>query len=203
MQGKIISHNKLRLLGRILTCLKRDILQLAIPQLPIQPKQEEVCLLVKEYIANNSWHEILSGITIDKEYAIIFNNPEEDRCMMLLVLWPGNNVSCIHNHNTWACIGTIAGKEESQEWIIDHSDINRSNTVLRKGKCITLNAGETVWLDSHCIHHVNNLNQQNQITASLHIYGKDLRQSHREIFDRNKQSRSPHPNDEFCHISDL
>lgn len=52
-------------------------------------------------------------------------------------------------------------------------------------------------MGSEAIHEVDNLAPAGEVSVSLHVYGADLRNTHRLLYDPEAGVAAPHPNDEF------
>lgn len=158
---------------------------------------------IKRSLSPSIWQNFEIKKQLTGEYAIIMNNPANDRLMILLVLWPGQIQGAIHNHNTWSVVGVVRGLEENQVWNLQSATNDKflgldlvSSQQLRSGDvCVTS--------DKNIIHSVNNLAPGNQVSISIHVYGDDLRETNRHTFDPNNKTILSNTNEEFVSLDDF
>lgn len=88
-----------------------------------------------------------------------------DDLTVLELVWPPGMQLYPHDHNTWACIGIYAGREDNAFYRRDGRGL-----VASGGK--ELHEGDVTLLGDDTIHSVHN--PLRQATAAIHVYGGDF-----------------------------
>jgi predicted metal-dependent enzyme (double-stranded beta helix superfamily) len=79
-----------------------------------------------------------------------------------------------HNHGTWALVAGVDGKEKNILWR------RRGERLERQGE-ETVGPGQITSFLPQAIHSV--VNESDQVSVSLHVYGKNLNRAGRSQFD--------------------
>lgn len=87
-----------------------------------------------------------------------------------------------HNHGTWAVIAGLEGEETNILWR------RRGNGIERQG-VERIGAGGVTGFLPQAIHSV--MNESDQVTLSLHIYGRNLNRAGRSQFDPDTGVETP------------
>lgn len=108
---------------------------------------------------------------------------------VIITSWPKGRETPPHDHDTWAVIGAIKGVEQNTLWHRHddrsnphYADISRANAQLCK-------PGDIVAMHSHEIHSV--MNPKEEVSVSLHIYGKHFNHTNRYQFDPENKTAKP------------
>jgi 3-mercaptopropionate dioxygenase len=120
--------------------------------------------------------------------------PREDRFAMNLIhkskddsfsivgaVWKPGQTTPIHDHLTWAMVGTYSGQEREALFrrLDDRSDPNVAR--LEKVSERTNAKGHVTVLGSSGIHRVDNLGAEPAL--SIHVYGRDIGPTERHAYD--------------------
>jgi predicted metal-dependent enzyme (double-stranded beta helix superfamily) len=94
-----------------------------------------------------------------------------------------------HDHGTWGVIAGVHGPEKNEfyERIDDRS--RPGYAELRRIGEKVVQAGEVLCMPTGLIHSV--LNESNEVSVSLHIYGRDLNTTGRSQFDLEAKTMRP------------
>ena len=137
------------------------------------------------------------------EAAYVLNHPPDDGFMLLLIAWESGTDSCVHDHATWSIVGLVEGQETIYCYTLDNTAASCSTPPpqqryhLLPQPSIVLNPGDICATDASAIHQVANTSADKKLSISLHLYGADLRETTRYIYDPATDTCSPNPNREF------
>ena len=119
--------------------------------------------------------------------------------MITLVTWNAGCVGKIHDHLTWGVIGVISGKERCLSYkCVDRKENKFKECILDKED--VLSPGDVFGMGSSIIHKMVNIADRNEVSVSIHVYGKDLRYVDRSVFDIKTKRCVPNPNLEFIDL---
>ena len=120
--------------------------------------------------------------------------------MITLVSWNAGQMGKVHDHRTWGALGIVKGCERcvSYECNGKKGDTFEDCTILNE---TTLSAGDIYGMPHDLIHRMNNVAEDNSVSISIHVYGKDLRYAHRLIYDVNQKCCFPNLNTEFFYLT--
>ena len=101
-----------------------------------------------------------------------------DRFSILSFVWGPGQKTPVHNHTVWGMIGQLRGQEKGTPYYkqADGSYQPGTPTICTPGHV------DTVSPNTHDIHEVAN-NQQDQISISIHVYGGNMVNVERTVFD--------------------
>jgi predicted metal-dependent enzyme (double-stranded beta helix superfamily) len=124
----------------------------------------------------------------------------ENGPMVTLVTWNSGCVGKIHDHLTWGALGVVSGKERC----LSYKCVGREGDKFKK--CVldkedVLSPGDVFGMDSSIIHKMVNIADHNEVSVSIHVYGKDLRYVNRSVFDIKTKRCLPNPNLEFVDLT--
>lgn len=110
---------------------------------------------------------------------LLYCDPQQ-RFSVVSFVWGPGQTTPIHDHKVWALIGMLRGAERGERFVIESSG--------QPMKCIgtdILFPGEIESLSpsSGDIHRVSNA-YANRVSISIHIYGGDIGQIKRHIYDQ-------------------
>lgn len=111
----------------------------------------------------------------------LIHKPKDGSFSIVGAVWKPGQTTPIHDHLTWAMIGTYSGEE--REAIFRRLDDGSDPTVARIEKVSerTNTQGHVTILGSAGIHRVDNLGAEPAL--SVHVYGRDIGPSERHAYD--------------------
>ena len=118
--------------------------------------------------------------------------------MILIDTWPGGFQGGVHDHHTWGVVGCVVGhehnrlyhKKETSAYVAGHCQLEMTDFA-------DLYPGDVTSMLPDVIHGVDNAMPQGEVSISLHVYGKDLRQTERHLYDLQKHTVIHNPNTEL------
>ena len=115
---------------------------------------------------------------------------EDDHANAVFVVsWlPNRGTPPPHDHGTWAVVASIEGKEKETMWR-RNDDAKPGYADLEQGTEAIMTAGKVSCMLSGDIHTVWNVSDD--ISLSLHTYGKHVNFTDRSQFDPEPSRRSP------------
>ena len=103
---------------------------------------------------------------------------------------PNHRETPPHDHDTWAVIGCVKGTEKNTWWK-RHDDGSQSNYAhITRDNSVVCQPGDIVSMSSKDIHSVVNPNDD-EVSVSLHIYGKHFNHTNRHQFDPDDNTLKP------------
>ena len=108
-----------------------------------------------------------------------------------VISWGINVKPVIHNHNIWAAVGVVEGREVSTFYSKEKETHNVSDFNLHVTSVKTMVAGDVCCMKRDVIHSVQNATKKD-IAISLHIYGKNLNLIERSQFDAQSSTQLPY-----------
>lgn len=156
---------------------------------------------VKQLIETKDWlpewaFKLDSGVS---EKDCILATDIENGPMITLVTWNSGCVGKIHDHLTWGLIGVISGKESCLSYkCVDRTGDKFKECILVKKHI--LSPGDVFEMSSSIIHKMVNITDRDEVSVSIHVYGKDLRYVDRSVFDIKTKRCVPNPNLEFIDL---
>jgi predicted metal-dependent enzyme (double-stranded beta helix superfamily) len=126
----------------------------------------------------------------EQGFGVHLLHEESDHTLAILaVSWLPNRGTPPHNHGTWGLVAGVDGGEENEffERIDDGS--RPGHAELKKIGSKQCDVGDVVAMTSSTIHAVWNKNDN--VTLSLHIYGKHINYTGRSQFDLEAQTEAP------------
>ncbi len=115
---------------------------------------------------------------------------EADHSLPIIVVsWAPDRGAPPHDHGTWAVIAGVDGPEKNQfyERVDDRSRPGRAE--LKKIGEKVCGVGDVVAIPAGMIHSV--WNESNQVSVSLHVYGKHINYTGRSQFNLKEQTETP------------
>ena len=101
---------------------------------------------------------------------------------MYVISWGVNVKPVIHNHNIWAAVGVVEGREVSTFYSKEKEKHNVADFKLHVTSVKTMLAGDISCMKKDVIHSVYNT-YENTVATSLHIYGANLNSISRQQFE--------------------
>ena len=115
---------------------------------------------------------------------------EHDHTLAVFAIgWLPGKSAPPHNHGTWAVVAGVDGPEKNTFWRRLDDGSRPGYAEIRKEGDRTFGAGEVVAFLPDDIHSV--MNETDQVTVSLHVYGKHLNYTGRSQFDPEKNTEMP------------
>jgi len=135
-----------------------------------------------------------------KERDTILATDIDNGPMITLVSWNEGQVGKVHDHRTWGALGVVKGCERcvSYECVGKKGDIFEDCTIKNE---TALSTGDIYGMPHNIIHRMKNVAEDNAVSVSLHVYGKDLRYTHRSIYNIDQKHCFPNPNTEFFDLT--
>lgn len=153
----------------------------------------EVAELAKPYAADMSWveprcHETDEGQGIG---ITVFHEDPDPGLLIETVSWlPGRGVQP-HDHQTWGVVIGLEGRECNVTWRRRDQGASPGYAELEKAAEVDVTNGDIVCLMPDDIHSVRNDGQE--LSMSLHIYGRGLAYTGRSEFDPIANIQRPCP----------
>ena len=157
---------------------------------------------VKRLIETKDWlpqwaFKLDSGVS---ERDCILATDIENGPMITLVTWNAGCVGKIHDHLTWGALGVVSGKERC----LSYKCVGREGDKFKE--CVldkedVLSPGDVFEMGSSIIHKMVNIADHNEVSVSIHVYGKDLRYVDRSVFDVKTKKCLSNPNLEFVDLT--
>jgi predicted metal-dependent enzyme (double-stranded beta helix superfamily) len=164
--------------GKLLTFVKGLTLLLE------QQSSEEVIFtkgkkLLENLIAVDDWLPVEFTKPHPQYYQqyLLYADPF-DRFSILSFVWGPGQKTPVHNHTVWGMIGQLRGQEKGTPYF------KQANGSYQPGSPTICSPGhvDTVSPNTHDIHEVAN-NQKDQISISIHVYGGNMANVERTVFD--------------------
>ena len=115
---------------------------------------------------------------------------EPDHTIAILALaWLPDRGAPPHDHGTWAVVAGVDGPEKNEFYERADDRSRPGHAELKKIGEKVCDVGDVVALPQGTIHSV--WNESDQVSLSLHIYGKHINHTGRSQFDLQKQTETP------------
>jgi predicted metal-dependent enzyme (double-stranded beta helix superfamily) len=114
---------------------------------------------------------------------------EADHALPIIVMsWAPNRGAPPHDHGTWAVVASVDGPEKNEfyERVDDRS--RPGHAELKKIGETVCGAGDVVAIPNGVIHSVRN--ETNDVSVSLHVYGKHINHTKRSQFNLNDKTET-------------
>jgi predicted metal-dependent enzyme (double-stranded beta helix superfamily) len=119
---------------------------------------------------------------------LLHEEPDHTLAVFAIGWLPGRGAPP-HNHGTWAVVAGVDGPEKNVFWKRLDDGSRPGYAEIRKAGERTFGPGEVVAFLPDDIHSVTN--ETEQVTVSLHVYGKHLNYTGRSQFDPEKNAEMP------------
>ena len=174
--------------------LKPFINELQALRLDVDDSQaciEQVKPIVAKWVADPSWlpDDIKKAKTEEDDHIIYIG--EEGKLMVLVVVWPTNNESNVHDHLTWGVVGTVQGIEENHAWQRLDDGLKKGFAEIKRAGNIVSTPGHVFSMNDDIIHSVVSSDPSGEHAVSLHVYGRDLTTTGRRKYDPIKKTVQP------------
>jgi predicted metal-dependent enzyme (double-stranded beta helix superfamily) len=107
--------------------------------------------------------------------------PKDDSFSIAGAVWKPGQTTPIHDHLTWAMVGTYSGEEREALFRRLDDGSNPGVAKLEKVSERTNTNGHVTVLGSSGIHRVDNLGAEPAL--SIHVYGRDIGPTERHAYD--------------------
>lgn len=147
--------------------------------------------LAKQMALSKGWlRESLYEADQAQGFGLTLLHEEADHSLAIYaVSWLPRRGAPAHNHGTWAVVAGVHGIENNALWErLDKGD-QRGFAKLRKKSEIAIGPGDVVSFLPDTIHSV--VNEDDDISLSLHIYGQHLNYTGRSKFDIENGTEQP------------
>ena len=120
----------------------------------------------------------------------VLHEEDDHANAVFVVSWlPNRGTPPSHDHGTWAVVASIEGKEKETMWRRNDDDAKPGYADLEQGTEAIMTAGKVSCMLSGDIHTVWNVSDD--ISLSLHTYGKHVNFTDRSQFDPEAKSAEP------------
>ena len=119
----------------------------------------------------------------------VLHEEDDHANAVFVVSWLPNRGTPPHDHGTWAVVASIEGKEKETMWRRNDDDAKPGYADLEQGTEAIMTAGKVSCMLSGDIHTVWNVSDD--ISLSLHTYGKHVNFTDRSQFDPEAKSAEP------------
>jgi len=156
----------------------------AITQLLNTNPNEEIILtegqeLLAQLVASDDWLPDQFALPHPQFYQqyLLYADPL-DRLSIVSFVWGPGQKTPVHDHLTWGLVGALRGQERetTYEKQADGSYRATGTSILRRGQttAVSPNIGD--------VHEVAN-DLDNEVSISIHVYGRNIGRVHRHVFD--------------------
>lgn len=121
-------------------------------------------------------------------FQVLHEEPDHTLAVAVLSWLPGRGTPP-HDHGTWGLVVGVEGDEVNEFWKRTDDGSQSGHAELQKLGEKVFAPGQTLLLTPSIIHSVRN--DSDQISVSLHIYGKNVNFTNRSRFDPEQQTVTP------------
>jgi predicted metal-dependent enzyme (double-stranded beta helix superfamily) len=123
-------------------------------------------------------------------FGVYLLHEEPDHTLAILaVSWLAHRGAPPHDHGTWAVIAGVDGPEKNEFFERVDDRTRRGHARLKQVGEKMCRVGDVVVMPEGMIHGVRN--ETDEVTVSLHIYGKHINYTGRSQFDLESQKETP------------
>ena len=121
-------------------------------------------------------------------FQVLHEEPDHTLAVAVLSWLPGRGTPP-HDHGTWGLVVGVEGDEVNEFWQRTDDGMQPGHAELQKLSEKVFAPGQTLLLTPSIIHSVRN--DSDQISVSLHIYGKNVNFTNRSRFDPEQKTVTP------------
>lgn len=137
---------------------------------------------LKDLVATDDWlpEEFAQPHPQYYQQYLLYCDPQQ-RFSIVSFVWGPGQTTPIHDHKVWALIGMLRGAERGERFELESSGQPMkciSTDILFQGEIESLSPS------SGDIHRVSNA-YANRVSISIHVYGGDIGQIKRHVYDAN------------------
>ncbi len=121
-------------------------------------------------------------------FQVLHEEPDHTLAVAVLSWLPGRGTPP-HDHGTWGLVVGVEGDEVNEFWKRTDDGSQSGHAELQKLSEKVFAPGQTLLLTPNIIHSVRN--DSDQISVSLHIYGKNVNFTNRSRFDPEQKTVTP------------
>lgn len=134
---------------------------------------EHVKTIIRPWIDNPEWlEEKYMHCKTEEDIYPLYQGGADD-ILITVICWRKGEVSCVHDHRTWAVIGIVQGQETHQIWRRTDDRSKQGYAEIEPTNRMTLGEGQIISLPEDGIHSVVN-DSDLDTTIAIHVYGGDL-----------------------------
>ena len=148
--------------------------------------------MLRMFLRNTSAVEEKFREPLSDSYAqYLVHKPEDDSFSIVSFVWLPSQRTPIHDHTVWGLIGVYEGEEEEERFARLDDESRADYAELRSFGCHVARAGDVSFVcpPDKDIHLVRNVSSSPSI--SIHIYGCNIGERERHIFDAERCTVSP------------
>ena len=147
--------------------------------------------LVQRFALSGTWIEP-RHYEVDPEHGfgvhLLHEEPDHSLAVFAASWLPGRGTPP-HDHGVWAIVVGVDGPEKNVFWERTDDRSRDGHAELRKVGEKVFDRGEIVAMPSGTIHSVSN--ESEQVTLSLHVYGRHINYTNRSQFDPEQRTEKP------------
>mgnify|MGYP001209604686 FL=1 len=143
----------------------------------------EVTPLAQRFAADPTWRDEKHYEADEEEgigFHLLHEEPDNTLAVFAISWLPGKGVGP-HNHRTWSVVVGVDGTELNTFWKRTDDGDKPGFATIEETSRRDIGHGEVIGMDRNAIHSV--INNGDQTTLSLHVYGMHLNHSGRSLFD--------------------
>jgi predicted metal-dependent enzyme (double-stranded beta helix superfamily) len=147
--------------------------------------------LVQRFALSGTWLEpCIYETDSDQGFGVHVLHEEQDHTLAVFaVSWLPGRGTPPHDHGTWAIVVGVDGPEKNIFWERTDDCSRPGYAELRQTGEKVFGSGDVLVMPAGMIHSVRN--EADQVTLSLHVYGKHVNFAQRSQFDPDKRSETP------------
>jgi predicted metal-dependent enzyme (double-stranded beta helix superfamily) len=152
---------------------------------------DQVRPLAKRLALDKSWlQDRFYQAGAEQGFGVHLLHEDKDHTLAVFaVSWLPKRGTPPHNHGTWAVVAGVVGPEKNTFWERTDDGSRAGYAELKKVGEWVCGVGDVVAMLRDDIHGV--INETDNVTLSLHIYGKHINYTGRSQFDPDKKTETP------------
>jgi len=147
--------------------------------------------LVQRFAGSGTWREPHHHeVSPEQGFGVHLLHEESDHSLAVFAIsWLPGRGTPPHDHGVWGIVVGVDGPEKNVFWERTDDRSRPGYAELRKIGEKVFAAGEVVAMPTGTIHSV--CNESDQVTLSLHVYGKHVNFTKRSQFDPEQRTERP------------
>ena len=147
--------------------------------------------LVQRFAASDTWRKARQyEVDLEQGYGVHLLHEESDHALAVFAIsWLPGRGAPPHDHGVWAIVVGVDGPEKNVFWERTDDRSRPGHAELRKIGEKVFQAGDVIAMPTGTIHSVSN--ESDQVTLSLHVYGKHINFTQRSQFDPDGHTEKP------------
>lgn len=147
--------------------------------------------LVQRFAGSGTWRDPHHyEVNQEQGFSAHLLHEESDHSLAVFaVSWLPGRSTPPHDHGVWAIVVGVDGPETNRFWERTDDRLRPGHAELRKIGEKVFHAGDVIAMPTGTIHSVSN--ESDQVTLSLHVYGKHINFTQRSQFDPDGHTERP------------